>query len=66
MIASPALVIVPLVWRGRVSTRAKTLGGVVMNPWDSENWNVADWYRVKSYVPQPGPSRGPGPQRVRP
>ncbi len=39
--------IVPLIWRGRVSTRSKTLGGVVMNPWDSELWNVADWYREK-------------------
>ncbi len=45
IVNSPA--IVPLVWRGRVSTKAKTLGGVVMNPWDSELWNVADWYRVK-------------------
>ena len=26
---------------------SKTLGGVEMNAWDSELWNVADWYRVK-------------------
>ncbi len=37
--------IIPLVWRGRVSTKAKSLGGVLLNPWDSELWNAADWYR---------------------
>ena len=36
-----------LVDRGRVSTKSNTLGGVIMNPWDSELWNAADWYRVK-------------------
>ena len=34
-----------LIDRGRVSTKSNTLGGVVMNPWDSELWNAADWYR---------------------
>jgi peptide/nickel transport system substrate-binding protein len=38
---------IPLVWRGRVSSKSNTLGGVIMNPWDSELWNAADWYRVK-------------------
>ncbi len=38
---------IPLVHRGRVSAHAKTLGGVVLNVWDSELWNVADWYRIK-------------------
>jgi peptide/nickel transport system substrate-binding protein len=38
---------IPLVHRGRVSARSNALGGVVMNPWDSELWNAADWYRVK-------------------
>jgi peptide/nickel transport system substrate-binding protein len=38
-------VILPLVDRGRVSGRANTLGGVVLNAWDSELWNIADWYR---------------------
>ncbi len=38
---------IPLVWRGRVSSKSNTLGGVVLNPWDSELWNAADWYRVK-------------------
>lgn len=40
--------IIPLVHRGRVSARSNTLGGVVMNPWDSELWNAADWHRVKN------------------
>ncbi len=38
---------IPLVQRGRVSAHANTLGGVVLNVWDSELWNVADWHRVK-------------------
>jgi peptide/nickel transport system substrate-binding protein len=41
------MTIVPLVDRGRVSAAANTLGGVVLNTWDSELWNVADWYRKK-------------------
>ena len=36
---------IPLVHRGRVSTRSLTLGGVKLNPWDSELWNIADWFR---------------------
>lgn len=39
--------VLPLVNRGRVSAHAGSLGGVVLNTWDSELWNVADWYRVK-------------------
>ncbi|TPE46550.1 peptide ABC transporter substrate-binding protein [Amaricoccus solimangrovi] len=39
--------IIPLIHRGRVSTKSKTLGGVEMNAFDSELWNVADWYRIK-------------------
>ena len=39
--------IMPLVYRGNVSARAKTLEGVRMNPWDSELWNAADWTRAK-------------------
>ncbi len=40
-------IIVPLVDRGRVSARSNTLGGVILNTWDSELWNAADWYRIK-------------------
>jgi peptide/nickel transport system substrate-binding protein len=36
---------IPLVHRGDVSAHANTLGGVKMNSWDSELWNVADWHR---------------------
>ncbi len=40
-------VIIPLVDRGRVSARSNTLGGVVLNTWDSELWNAADWHRTE-------------------
>jgi peptide/nickel transport system substrate-binding protein len=36
---------IPLVHRGRASAASNTLGGLVMNPWDSELWNIADWHR---------------------
>ena len=29
------------------STHYIGIGGVVLNAWDTELWNVADWYRVK-------------------
>ena len=37
---------IPLVHRGRLSAHSTTLGGVILNVWDSELWNVADWYRL--------------------
>ncbi|MEM1234979.1 MAG: peptide ABC transporter substrate-binding protein [Pseudomonadota bacterium] len=37
---------IPLVHRGRLSAHANSLGGVVLNVWDSELWNVADWFRI--------------------
>ena len=40
-------VMIPLVYRGRVSAHSNSLGGVQLNTWDSELWNIADWYRVK-------------------
>lgn len=40
-------IVMPLTLRARFSARSKALGGVDLNPWDSELWNVADWYRVK-------------------
>ena len=46
MLTRDTMTIVPLVDRGRVSAKANTLGGVVLNTWDSELWNVADWYRM--------------------
>ncbi|WP_322892037.1 MULTISPECIES: peptide ABC transporter substrate-binding protein [unclassified Yoonia] len=46
MLTKDSMVIVPLVDRGRVSAHANSLGGVVLNTWDSELWNVADWFRI--------------------
>ncbi|MER8627860.1 peptide ABC transporter substrate-binding protein [Mesorhizobium sp. M1143] len=39
--------IVPLVWRASVSGISDTLGGSVLNAWDSPLWNAQDWYRKK-------------------
>lgn len=47
MLTVDSYVVVPLVDRGRNSGKSKTLGGVVLNTWDSELWNASDWYRVK-------------------
>ena len=41
------MVIVPLVDRGRLSAASNALGGVNLNTWDTEMWNVQDWFRVK-------------------
>ncbi len=41
------VVMIPLVHRGRLSAHASSLGGVILNVWDSELWNVADWYRIR-------------------
>lgn len=46
MLTKESYVIIPLVDRGRVSAHSNTLGGVVLNTWDSELWNVADWHRI--------------------
>ena len=40
-------VLIPLVHRGRVSAHAHSLGGVLLNTWDSELWNIADWHRIR-------------------
>ena len=47
MLTKDSMVVVPLVDRGRVSAHSNTLGGVVLNTWDSERWNASDWYRMK-------------------
>ncbi|MEM9580041.1 MAG: peptide ABC transporter substrate-binding protein [Pseudomonadota bacterium] len=47
MLTKDSYTIVPLVDRGRVSAHANSLGGVILNVFDSELWNVADWHRVK-------------------
>lgn len=38
--------IIPLIHRGNVSGKARTLDGVLMNSWDSQIWNIMDWHRV--------------------
>ncbi len=47
MLTKDTYTIVPLVDRGRLSAHSNTLGGVVLNVWDSEMWNASDWFRVK-------------------
>ncbi|MFN3937101.1 MAG: peptide ABC transporter substrate-binding protein [Gemmobacter sp.] len=47
MLTKDSYVIIPLVYRGRVSAHSNSLGGVILNTWDSELWNAADWYRIK-------------------
>ena len=38
--------IIPLIHRGGVSAHANSLGGVEISDWDSELWNIKDWYRA--------------------
>ena len=47
MVTKDSNVIIPLIYRGRVSAHSVTLGGVLLNSWDSELWNIADWYRIE-------------------
>ena len=47
MLTKASMVVVPLVDRGRLSAASNTLGGVVLNAWDTEMWNVQDWTRTK-------------------
>ena len=47
MLTKDTMTVVPLVDRGRVSAHSNTLAGVVLNTWDSELWNAADWTRAK-------------------
>ncbi|SOC03294.1 peptide ABC transporter substrate-binding protein [Rhodobacter maris] len=47
MLTKDSYVVVPLVDRGRLSAHSNSLGGVILNTWDSELWNASDWYRIK-------------------
>jgi len=38
---------IPLVFRGLPAAHANDLGGVDINAWDSDMWNVEDWYRIE-------------------
>ena len=40
--------LIPLVYRASAAAAVNnTLGGVQINGWDSEMWNIEDWYRVE-------------------
>ena len=47
MVTKDSMTVIPLVHRGTLSAHSNALGGVIINAWDSELWNVADWFRVK-------------------
>ena len=47
MLTRDSNAIIPLVDRGITSAVSNSLGGVALNAWDSELWNVADWHRLK-------------------
>ena len=47
MVTKDTMTVIPLVHRGTLSAHSNSLGGVKINAWDSELWNVADWFRVK-------------------
>lgn len=47
MLTKESHVVLPLVDRGRVSSHANSLGGVKLNTWDSELWNVQEWTRLR-------------------
>jgi peptide/nickel transport system substrate-binding protein len=47
MLTKNSYVVVALVDRGRLSAASNTLGGVVLNTWDTELWNAQDWFRQK-------------------
>ena len=47
MLTKDSYTMIPLTRRGGVAAHSNSLGGVVMNAWDSELWNVSDWYRLK-------------------
>lgn len=47
MLTKDSFVVVSLVDRGRVSAHVNSLEGVILNTWDTEMWNVADWHRAK-------------------
>ncbi|MFM2354994.1 MAG: hypothetical protein RLZZ528_730 [Pseudomonadota bacterium] len=47
MLTKDTYTVVALVDRGRLSAASNTLGGVVLNTWDTELWNAQDWFRIK-------------------
>lgn len=47
MVSAVGMASMALIDRGRLSAASNTLGGVVVNAWDTELWNAQDWTRVK-------------------
>ncbi len=47
MVTKDSMIVVPLVHRGTLAAHSNALGGVIINAWDAETWNTADWFRVK-------------------
>ena len=39
--------LVPLIHRGEIGARSRSLGGVRHNAWDATLWNIHEWHRVK-------------------
>jgi peptide/nickel transport system substrate-binding protein len=39
------VVVIPAIWRNWVSAVSHKLRGMQPGPWDSDLWNLADWYR---------------------
>ena len=39
--------VIPLIHRGEIAARSRSLGGVRHNPWDATVWNIAEWRRVR-------------------
>jgi peptide/nickel transport system substrate-binding protein len=40
-------VALPLVYRASVSAHANSMGGVEIGGWESEEYNIEDWFRVR-------------------
>lgn len=38
---------IPIIHRGDQSAFANSIDGILMNSWDSQTWNIADWHRKK-------------------
>ena len=47
MVTKDSTNLIVLVNRGSLSAHANSLGGVMINPWDTQFWNIADWTRLK-------------------
>ena len=46
MVTVDSNIVIPLIDRGSLSAHANSLGGVELNTWDSQLWNIATWHRI--------------------